>query len=84
VCPVNTSVEAVEDPQAIANGYITEFDHPQWGKLKVPGCPVKFSETPAVPRSKAPEFGEHTEELLIERFGFGWEELAGLREREVI
>lgn len=84
VCAINTTEEAANDPQALINGYITEFDHPHYGKLKLPGFPVTLSETPARIHCRAPEFGEHTEELLLGRLGLDWEEVTRLRDAGVI
>lgn len=83
VAPVNTTDEAAVDPQAIANNYVTTFEHPGYGLLQIPGFPVALSETPASIRCKAPEFGEHTEEILL-NMGLDWEDLADLREKSVI
>ena len=44
------------------------------------GSPVHLSKTPAQIRRQAPEFGQHTEEVLLEA-GYSWEEIATLRER---
>src|SRR5436190_15717332 len=33
--PINTMLEASNDPDVIANGYVTHVDHPKHGKLKV-------------------------------------------------
>jgi len=35
-------------------------------------------------RAPAPEHGQHTELLLTELLGYGWDEVSGLRERGVI
>jgi crotonobetainyl-CoA:carnitine CoA-transferase CaiB-like acyl-CoA transferase len=35
-------------------------------------------------RRPAPEFGQHTEEILTELLGCSWEEIGRLREAEVI
>jgi crotonobetainyl-CoA:carnitine CoA-transferase CaiB-like acyl-CoA transferase len=43
------------------------------------GLPVIFSKTPGKIRSLAPEFGQHTEEVLLEA-GFDWDEISELRE----
>src|SRR5207248_8908856 len=56
--PINTLLEASNDPDVIANGYVTEVGYPKYGrKLKVHGTPWQFSETPARP-GIAPELGE--------------------------
>ncbi|NQW00411.1 MAG: CoA transferase [Rhodospirillales bacterium] len=62
--PVNTMLEASNDPDVLANGYIAEVDYPEYGKtVKVHGSPWKFSETPAQ-IGKAPKLGEDTDALL--------------------
>ena len=46
--PVNTLLEASNDPNIIANGYVAEKQYPELGEtLKVHGSPWQFSETPA-------------------------------------
>jgi crotonobetainyl-CoA:carnitine CoA-transferase CaiB-like acyl-CoA transferase len=81
---VNTTAELADDPQAIANEYVTCFDHPALGRVQVPGFPTTFSETPASIRRQAPEFGEHTEEILIEVLDMDWADITTLRQQEVI
>lgn len=81
---VNQVDQLASDAQAIANHYVEEFDHPTYGRIKVPGIPVTFSETPARLREPAPAFGQHTEEVLIETLGFTWEQIGQLRRDEVI
>ena len=84
VCAINTTEEAANDPQALINGYVTELDHPSHGKIRLPGFPVSLSETPARIQRQAPEFGEHTEDILINLLGMSWEQVTALREREII
>jgi crotonobetainyl-CoA:carnitine CoA-transferase CaiB-like acyl-CoA transferase len=81
---VHTISDVVNDPQALANGYITEFQHPVWGPVKVVGPPVRFSKTPAAVQREAPEFGQHTEEILNEILGYSWDEITKLKDEEVI
>jgi crotonobetainyl-CoA:carnitine CoA-transferase CaiB-like acyl-CoA transferase len=76
--------DLASDPQMIENEYIVDFDHPVLGKTKMVGFPVRFSKTPASIRLPAPEFGEHTEEVLREIGEYTWEEIGQLREEEVI
>jgi len=60
--PINTLAEASHDPDAIANNYIIEVDHPKAGKIKEVGFPWKFHKTP--PKAGiAPELGEHNNEV---------------------
>ena len=64
--PINTLLEASNDPDVLANGYVTEVEYPKHGKkLKVHGSPWNFSETPAR-IGIAPELGEHNEAVLTE------------------
>jgi CoA:oxalate CoA-transferase len=64
--PVQSPMEVTRDPQALANRYIIEADHPDWGRTRQVGFPWDFSETPAEWRKRAPKLGEHTEEILLE------------------
>ena len=84
VCAINTTEEAANDPQAALNGYVTELQHPTHGSIKLPGFPVTLSQTPARIYRQAPEFGEHTEEVLIDILGLDWDAITRLKERAVI
>lgn len=81
--PVNTLEDLITDSQVLENEYITEFDHPALGKIKAVGMPVKFSKSPGRLRLPAPEFGQHTEEILLEK-GYDWEDIIRLRDEEII
>jgi crotonobetainyl-CoA:carnitine CoA-transferase CaiB-like acyl-CoA transferase len=81
--PINTLLEASNDPDVLANGYVTEVDYPKHGKrLKVHGTPWQFSETPAKP-GIAPELGEHNDAVLGE-LGYSADQIRDLRKRHVI
>ncbi|MBA7584354.1 Cinnamoyl-CoA:phenyllactate CoA-transferase [subsurface metagenome] len=82
--PVLELTELASDPQIQINDYITDVDHPTLGKVKMTGIPTRFSETPAQIRHCAPNFGQHTEEVLMEVLGCDWEEIAKLKDEEVI
>ena len=81
---VQTIEELPEDPQVVANNYITDFDHPTIGPMKVCNFPVAFSETPATIRSGAPELGEHTESVLIDELGFDWSDIGRFQDAGAI
>jgi crotonobetainyl-CoA:carnitine CoA-transferase CaiB-like acyl-CoA transferase len=82
--PIFEYQDVINDPQAWANDYLVEFDHPAAGRLKFVGYPMSFSETPASIQREAPEHGQHTEEVLSELCGLSWEEMAKLREEQII
>jgi len=81
--PVQTPLEVSNDPQAVANNYFIDVQHPAWGKIKMTGFPWDFSETPASWRRKAPSLGEHTDAVLLE-IGCTQEAIAKLRAEGVI
>ena len=83
-CQVNAVDDLPADPQVTANDYVVDYDHPRFGATKVIGLPVRLSETPGSIRLPAPEFGEHTEQILTEVLGYSWERVAELKDREVI
>jgi crotonobetainyl-CoA:carnitine CoA-transferase CaiB-like acyl-CoA transferase len=68
----------------VENDYIITVDHPQHGPLREIGIPIQFSKTPGKVRSTAPEFGQHTEEVLLEVGGYTWEDIARLKEQGTI
>ncbi len=80
---VNNVDALLTDPQVMINNYFVDFHHPVAGKIKLVNCPVEFSRTPASIQSAAPEFSQHTEELLL-GLGYNWEEVANLKTYEVI
>lgn len=81
--PVRTALEAHDDSQAIANGYLPKIQTAEQVELAVVANPVRFDEIAAQPRSAAPAHGQHTEEVLLDA-GFDWDELSRLKESGAI
>ncbi|HUT67122.1 MAG TPA: CoA transferase [Dehalococcoidales bacterium] len=81
---VKTPADVAADPTPWANGYFREIDHPAGKKLKVIMPPWQFSKTPPTLRSTAPEFGQHTEEVLTEILGYSWDDVTAFKEKGVI
>jgi crotonobetainyl-CoA:carnitine CoA-transferase CaiB-like acyl-CoA transferase len=63
--PVQTAIELHSDQQAIANGYLEHIAAADGTDFAIPANPVQFDETPASVR-RAPDHGEHTDEVLLE------------------
>ena len=70
--PINTIDRVVHDVHIQSREMILEVEHPVAGKLKMPGLPVKLSETPGAIDAPAPLLGQHTEEVL--KNVLGWDE----------
>ncbi len=81
--PVQTMSEVVSDPQVLANDYTVEFDHSEWGRARVLGFPYRFSAMPLALGRQAPEFGQHTEEILLE-LGYTWDDITALKDEEAV
>lgn len=70
--PINTVDRVVNDPHIKAREMVVEVEHPVAGKLKMPGVPVKMSQTPGAVERPAPLLGQHQAEILKELLG--WDE----------
>jgi crotonobetainyl-CoA:carnitine CoA-transferase CaiB-like acyl-CoA transferase len=81
--PINTLLEASNDPDVLANGYLTEVAYPEYGKtLKVHGSPWHFSETP--PHiGVAPKLGADNDEILA-ALGYTAAQIENFRDRKII
>jgi crotonobetainyl-CoA:carnitine CoA-transferase CaiB-like acyl-CoA transferase len=81
-CVVQTTLEVVDDPQTVANGYIQDCETSGGVPFQLVAAPVQFDEQPAVPR-RAPDFNEHGDEILTE-LGLDWDTIVDLKVRGVI
>ncbi|MEE8399387.1 MAG: CoA transferase [Desulfobacterales bacterium] len=81
--PIKSPKEVLKDPQVLANEYVVPFNHPEFGDIEVMANPIKHSKTPATLRTPAPEFSQHTEEILLE-MGYTWEAIEQLKDEETI
>lgn len=64
VGPIQTVDQALVDPQVLARGMVAELDHPTAGPMKVVGCPVRLTRTPASVRTAPPVLGQDTDQVL--------------------
>jgi crotonobetainyl-CoA:carnitine CoA-transferase CaiB-like acyl-CoA transferase len=74
---VQTPGEVHDDPQVRANGHLADVAMSDEVSLPMVTSPVQFDGKPGRPR-RAPEHGEHTEEVLLE-LGLTWDEITALK-----
>ena len=72
-------IEIGQDEQAWANGYLVNVKDDEGRDWPVVGSPVNLSKTPAKIEKLGPQFGEHTEELLLGA-GYSWDDISAFRD----
>ena len=65
-------------------GMIETIDHPQLGRISVPGSPLRYHGTPQTPAVPSPALGADTEAVLGELLGLSAADVAALRAEEVV
>ncbi|MBM3946869.1 MAG: CoA transferase [SAR202 cluster bacterium] len=80
---VQSFADVGNDPQVLANGYITEVDDPRWGKQRVVGLAIEMEKTPGEVQGLAPDLGEHTDQYLSQ-IGYSASQIANLRTKKVV
>lgn len=84
--PVKTVEEIIEDPHLEHRNMIKRLPNQTDGtdEIPVPGMPIKFSDADEPTIERAPFLGEHTDEILAEIARYSDEEIAQLRETDVV
>ncbi|HVN52155.1 MAG TPA: CoA transferase [Acidimicrobiales bacterium] len=79
---VQDTLEAVADPQTVANGYVQDCTTATGVPFRLVAAPVQYDEEPAVP-GRAPELNEHGDAILTE-LGLDWDAIVDLKVRGVV
>ena len=82
--PVNNVDRAFAEPPVKEREMVVEYDHPQVGKVRLPGNPIKMSEVSGTISKPAPMLGEHTDAVLETLLRLSAKEIAALRENGAI
>jgi len=64
--PIYDFAQVFADPQTQARAMVEEIEHPEAGRVRTLGFPLKMSATPPGVRRPPPLLGEHTAEILRE------------------
>jgi crotonobetainyl-CoA:carnitine CoA-transferase CaiB-like acyl-CoA transferase len=76
--PVNNLDRAFGEPPVAERDMIVEYDHPDVGRVRLPGNPIKMSGLGVISKP-APRLGEHTDAVLRELLSLAPEKIAALR-----
>ena len=60
---VQDTLEAADDPQTVANGYVQDCTTSTGAPFKLAAAPVQYGGETAQP-TRAPEFNEHGDDIL--------------------
>ena len=82
--PVNHFDRAFVEPPVAEREMIVEYDHPDVGKVRLPGNPIKVSGMPGTISNPAPRLGEHTDLILREVLSLSAERITELRQQGAI
>jgi crotonobetainyl-CoA:carnitine CoA-transferase CaiB-like acyl-CoA transferase len=61
---VATGEDLIHDRHLLARGFLVEREHPRLGTLRLPGCPVRFHNTPLEVWRFGPLLGEDTDYVM--------------------
>jgi crotonobetainyl-CoA:carnitine CoA-transferase CaiB-like acyl-CoA transferase len=77
--PVNNLDRAFAEPPVAERQMIVEYDHPDVGRVRMPGNPIKMSGVTNSKSTPAPRLGEHTDHVLGELLALSPRSIAQLR-----
>ena len=82
--PINTFSQALSDEQVIHRNMVVEVEHPDGGKVKMPGNPVKLSYTNEDSYTPPPHLGKDTKKILQDWGGYDKDKIKTLIETNIV
>jgi crotonobetainyl-CoA:carnitine CoA-transferase CaiB-like acyl-CoA transferase len=82
--PVNNFAEALTDPQILARDMVVEVPLESGAAVKMPGIPMKFSQTSSIRFTAPPTLGRDTQTVLREMLGYDAGRIASLHSSQAI
>lgn len=77
--PVNNFAQALGNAQVLARNMVVPVQLPSGSTVRLPGNPVKLSDSPEHAFSAPPSLGEHTSAVLRQLVGYSEQEIDALR-----
>jgi crotonobetainyl-CoA:carnitine CoA-transferase CaiB-like acyl-CoA transferase len=82
--PVNDLAGAFAEPPVAEREMIVEYDHPEVGRVRMPGNPIKFDGMGKTISNPAPLLGEHTDAVLRDLLSLPAARIAELRQQGIV
>jgi crotonobetainyl-CoA:carnitine CoA-transferase CaiB-like acyl-CoA transferase len=82
--PILEVSEVLANPQVLARGMVTEYEHPRLGRFPSLGRPIRFPDHQGVPLKAPPLLGEDDERVLRDLLCYSAAKVEELRKQGVI
>ena len=79
---VQSTLDVVQDPQAVANGYVADVESSEGERFQLVTAPIQYGGQPAQP-GRSPEFNEHGDAIL-EALGLDMDAIIDLKVKGVV
>jgi crotonobetainyl-CoA:carnitine CoA-transferase CaiB-like acyl-CoA transferase len=82
--PVNNLDSAFGEPPVAEREMVVAYEHPQVGRVRLPGNPIKFADVEGTISNPAPLLGEHTDAVLEGILSLSPDRIASLRSQGIV